>query len=140
MDITALFDALAVAEDIEIIKAALPEGTRRQPARDGNLQRLQGYRERGFLRFAYQQVNVLGHDDVGIDLKVVLPPHRFQRQLEDLPCAGFGEIRHAAIAGERYKVMVAVTVAAFESASHAAKGSIPRPISQKMRCGAPHTH
>lgn len=65
----------------------LPRGVLRKPPCYGNLQRLHRDRQRGPHRFAYQQMHMFRHDNVGIDRKTVSDPDEFERTLEDIACA-----------------------------------------------------
>ncbi len=57
--------------DIEVVVAGLPEGTLGGLDRDGEFESLKGFGEDRFPGFAYEQMDVFGHDDVAGDDEVV---------------------------------------------------------------------
>jgi hypothetical protein len=71
MNISKLFHKLRFIPNVEIIVALLPEMLRiaNQSPRYSLLQRFDHVRESMLLRFAEQQVNVFGHDDITVDAK-----------------------------------------------------------------------
>ena len=80
MHVLQLFDSLVVGEDVEVVVPSLPEGSRCEALGDGEFERLQGLRECGFViqRFADEEMNVLGHDNVAKDLEVVTLTREFE--------------------------------------------------------------
>jgi hypothetical protein len=86
MHVLQFFDALDVAEDVEIIVADLPERPLAKTFRNRELEGLDRRREWNLAiqRFADEQVNVLGHDDVAEDLEVVTLAGEFERIEKDV--------------------------------------------------------
>lgn len=96
---TADFHTLLVGKDVEVIEPMLPEGTQPHPARYRDLQRLHHNRKISSRRITHQEVDVLGHDDVGIDLEPILHSRHLQTSLKDQPRLRRGEVRPATVAG-----------------------------------------
>jgi len=71
-----------VRVNVEVVVPPLPEGTRGEAPRDGDLQRLyRGCKWNCMIgRLGYEDVNVLGHDDIPQHLESVALPGQFQRQ------------------------------------------------------------
>jgi hypothetical protein len=71
MDIPKLLDALACGIDIEVEITGFPEGCSpvAETVRDGLFESLHCAGKRLPLGFAEEQVNVLGHDDISMDLR-----------------------------------------------------------------------
>ena len=79
MNVAQLLHKLLIIADIEIVVPLLPEmlGIANQTPRYSLLQRLEGIGQRVLLRFAEQQVNMLGHDYIAINVECVTAPHPF---------------------------------------------------------------
>ena len=107
MDITPLFDELAIAPNVEIVIALLPKmlGLADQASRSALFQRLDGIGEHAPLRFAEQQVNVLRHDDISVNAKPEIAAHSLQRDLENALGGGCQQ-QPPVIAGKRHEVAV----------------------------------
>lgn len=73
MHVVELLDVLVVAENVEVVVAGLPEGTFGVTLRNGKFERLEGLEERdvAVVRFADEEVDVLGHDNVAENADVV---------------------------------------------------------------------
>jgi len=80
MNIAQLFHKLRVISNVEIVVPLLPEMIRiaNQTPRYSLLQRLQRIGQRILLRFAEQEVNMLRHNYVPVNLKPETAPHPFQ--------------------------------------------------------------
>ncbi len=80
MNVPQLFHKLRVISNIEIVVSLLPEMIRgaNQTARHSLLQRFQRIGQRISFRFAEQEVQMLGHDDVPVNLKPETAPHALQ--------------------------------------------------------------
>ena len=80
MNIAKLFHKLRVISNVEIVVPLLPEMLRitNQTPRYSLLQRLQRIGQRFLLWFAEQEVNMLRHDYVPINLKPETAPHALQ--------------------------------------------------------------
>jgi len=72
VDVTPFLDSFLVGEYVEVVEARLPEGSRLEPSRDGDLERLHGYGKRRQVRLAYEQVYVFRHGNVSIDCETVI--------------------------------------------------------------------
>ena len=81
-----LFDSLVVGEDVEVVVAGLPEGFRAETLRDRQLEGLDRLRKRDLVvqRFADEEMDVLGHDDVAEDFEVVASAGEFEGVEEDV--------------------------------------------------------
>ncbi len=80
MNIAQLFHKLRVISNIEIVVPLLPEMLRvaNQTPRYSLLQRLQRIGQRILLWFAEQEVNMLRHDYVPVNVKSEAAPHPLQ--------------------------------------------------------------
>ena len=92
MNVAQLFHKLRVISNVEIVVALLPEMLRcptqawfwleweipNQTPRYSLLQRLQRIGQHIPLRFTEQEVNMLRHDDVPVNLKSEAAPHALQ--------------------------------------------------------------
>ena len=85
MNVTQLFHKLRVISNVEIVVPLLPEVIciSNQTPRYSLFQRLQRIRQRVQLRLAEQEMDVLGHDYVAINLKLEAPSHTVQGRLKD---------------------------------------------------------
>ena len=80
MNVTQLLHKLRIILNIEILVPLLPEMLRiaNQTPRYSLLQRLQRIGQRILLWFAEQEVNMLGHHYIAVNVESVTPPHPFQ--------------------------------------------------------------
>jgi hypothetical protein len=102
-------DGLVVVPHVEVIVAALRESYISRPfelSRDLLFQHLEGYLELKLARFADQQVNVFGHDDITSDNKAVAPPHLFQFSFKEIVPGARFEQRLSSITTEGKKVKI----------------------------------
>ena len=74
-------------------------------------------------RLAEQQVNVLRHDHVTVDVKLETAAHTLQPGLENLPGDGCGKRGTTMVAAERHEVSLAGRVKSFQPPRH--KASLP---------------
>ncbi len=133
MDVSPLFDSLLLGKNVEVLEPMLPEGARLHSARHGEFQRLHHAGEVAPRGFAYQQVDVLGHDDLGVNREPVLQARGLQASLEDEPRLRRGEAGLTVVAGSGHKVVVSAAVTAFLSLRHGCKRSILRTHISKSR-------
>jgi hypothetical protein len=133
MNIAQLLHKLRVISNVEIVVPLLPEmlggwptqarfwlewGSSKQTPGYSLLQRLQRIGQRALLWFAEQEVNMLGHDYVPVNLKPEAAPHALQGGLEDSSAGVGGEQRTAMVAAERDEVTLPAVVKTRESPSH----------------------
>ncbi len=80
MNVAQLLHKLRVISNVEIVVPLLPEMLRiaNQTPRYSLLQRLQRIGQRIFFGFAEQEVNMLRHDHVTVNLKSEAAPHPLQ--------------------------------------------------------------
>ena len=80
MNVAQLFHKLRIIANVEIVVPLLPEMLRiaNQMPRYSLLQRLQRISQQIRFRFAEQQVHMLRHDYVPVNLKPVIAPHALQ--------------------------------------------------------------
>ena len=79
---------------------------------------MQSLGERRGQRFADEQVDVLGHDDVAEDFEVVASPGEFEGVEKDIPCLGRVEIRLTAITTEGDEVIVTFLLVSLQAQRH----------------------
>jgi hypothetical protein len=91
MNVSKLFYKLTLIADIEIVVAFLPEmlSFPDQSPWYALLQRFQRVSKSALPRFAEQQMNVFGHNNVTVDAKLETASHTLQRGLECLFGNGF---------------------------------------------------
>ena len=80
MNIAEVLPKLRIISNVEIVVPLLAEmlGIAYQAPRYSSLQRLQRIGRRIPLRFAEQEVDMLRHDYIAIDVESVTTPHPFQ--------------------------------------------------------------
>jgi hypothetical protein len=80
MNVAQLLHKLRVVTNVDIVVAFLPEMLRvaNSTPRYSLLQRLQAIGQCVLLRFAEQEVNMLGHDYVAVNVKPEAAPHPLQ--------------------------------------------------------------
>src|SRR5205807_6776620 len=102
MNIAQLRHKLWVIANVEIVVPFLPEMLRvaNQTPRYSLLQRLQRIGQRVLLRFAKQEVNMLRHDYVPVDVKPETVPHPLPGWLEGSPACVRGKQPTAMVAAE----------------------------------------
>jgi len=112
MNIAQFFHKLRVIPNIEIVVPFLPEMIRiaNQAPRYSLLQRLPRIGQRVPRRFAEQQVNMLRHDDVAVNLKLEAAPHALQGRLEDSSAGGGGKQPTAMVTAESDEMTLAAVV------------------------------
>ena len=130
MDVTNLLRELRIVANIEIVITFLPEmlggcptqaffwlewGSSDQSPRNALLERFHGIGERAALRLADEQVNMFGHDNVGVNVDPEAPPHSFERELEDSLGMVVTQQRLPVIAGESHEVTVSGLLQPFQS-------------------------
>jgi len=143
VDVTEFLHKLAIVADVEIVIAFLPEmlgevptqantglewgtlatrrGTRDQAARHSLLQRLESVGEQTAFRFADQQVNMLGHNDISVNAESETAPHTLQREFEDSLGGVSREQRSPMVTGECYEVAVPRFLKSFQCPRHEAR-------------------
>ena len=84
MHVLQLLDPFITSKDVEIVVAGLPERTLRKASGGGDLQGLQGFRQEIVGRFADEQVNMLRHDDVAENFKLVMAAGALEGVEEDV--------------------------------------------------------
>ncbi len=107
-----------MGEDVEVVVARLPEGTLRETSGDGDLQGLEGFCEGNAGRFAHEQVNVLGHDDVTEEFKLIMSAGTFERVEEDVSGVLGVEVGFAIVATEGDEMVVALLLISLEPERH----------------------
>jgi len=85
VNIAQLLHKLRIISNVEIVVPLLPEmlGIANQAPRYSLLQRLQLIGQRISFRFAEQQVDMLRHDYVPVNVESVTAAHSLRRRLED---------------------------------------------------------
>ena len=107
-----------MGEDVEVVVARLPEGTLCETSGDGDLQGLEGFCEGIAGRFAHEQVNVLGHDDVTEEFKLIMSAGTFERVEEDVSGVLGVEVGFAVVATEGNEMVVALLLISLEPERH----------------------
>jgi hypothetical protein len=102
-----LLNMLAVGMNVEVIIPGLPEWPLWPLHCDRKLQGLNRLRQNYFFRFAYQQMNMLRHDNMTEDEEVIAFPHRFEGTLEETSHAGNAKMLLPPVTTEGDKVEVA---------------------------------
>jgi hypothetical protein len=103
MNVAQLPGKFALAPDVEVVVACLPErlrGAQRQSPRYRLLQRLQGLCQLALFWFTCQSVDVLRHDHEAVDEQFILLAHRLQSADEEIPWRGCGKFWLAVITAE----------------------------------------
>ena len=133
MNIAQLFHKLRVISNIEIVISLLPEMLLPTQAKTGHewatyvcnqtpryslLQRLQRIGQCIPLRFAEQQVHMLRHDHISVDLKVEGVPYALQGRLKDSSSCVGGEQRAAMVAAEGDEVTLTTVLEPRQSPWH----------------------
>jgi hypothetical protein len=136
MHVTQLLHPLALAPDVEIVKAMLPYVIRvpgkefrlsptaplgqlpQYPARESLLNRLHDTRRIGFLWFADQQVDVLRHDYEAYDYEGIALPHLFEHTQEQITPPGTAQPPLPMIATAGDEVQMLSAVVALEVSRH----------------------
>jgi hypothetical protein len=155
--VVKFLDSLLQTPNIEIVEAALPKARQRivptskvqvqlsggppffveQAARDALFQNLEDRRRRPFSRFADEQVDVLGHDDVAHQRETVTVAHVAKNLDKDISGVNRTQQRYASIAGEGNEMQMAATVVANKLVGHGRQEkSKPRPFKTE-RVGHP---
>jgi hypothetical protein len=118
--VTQLLHVLAVGEDVEIVVAYLPElgSVAFEQLRGFTLEDAEGCREGVELRFGDKQVNVLGHEDVAEDVKLMSSSDAFEGLLKDDARVVVVEVRKPAITAKGDEVVAAFGLVALQSARH----------------------
>ena len=103
MNVAQLPGKFALAPDVEVVVACLPErlrGAQRQSPRHRLFQRLQGLSQLALFWFTYQSVDVLRHDHEAVDEQFILLAHRLQCADEEIPWRGCAKFWLAVITAE----------------------------------------
>lgn len=111
--VVELFEELPGGEDVEIVVAGLPEGFGVSLLRDGEFQGLESFGEGFGGGFAEEKVDVLGHEDVAVDLEVVTFSGLFEGLFEEGVVTA--EVGFAAVAAEGDEVEVALGLVTLEA-------------------------
>jgi len=118
--VVEFLQALPLGDHVEVVKAQLPEanfGVSNSPRRP-LLEHLHGERWVPDFRFAHEQMDVLRHNDVSEDDKVVFSPDLFQDNLETVSCFWCTKESFPPVTGEGDEVEVSVTVITPEMRTH----------------------
>jgi hypothetical protein len=120
VDVADFFHEFAGGEGVEVVVAGLPELFASAFEEFGGL--AFDYSKEGgegvFLRLAGEKVNVLGHEDVGVDDEVMGVPGLFDDSFEDVFGFGFFEVGKTAVTTEGDEVELACLLAAFKADGH----------------------
>lgn len=115
MHAAKLFDPLVGGEDVEVVEAALPELRRRRRfERLGGalLEELEEGGDGSLLRLVGEEMDVLGHEDVGDEEEALLGSGFLEDALDCVPGFRSGEEGLAAVADEGDEVELAGVVIA----------------------------
>jgi len=96
--VVELFEEFPGGEDVEIVVAGLPEGFGFGLLRDGEFQGLEGFGQGCCGGFTEEEVDVLGHEDVSVDVEAVTLAGFLEGSFEEGVVAG--EVGFAAVAAE----------------------------------------
>jgi hypothetical protein len=121
VDVAKLLDPFALAEDIEVIIARLPEGfaiSAAKSSRDPLLHRLQCGCERSTLGVAQQKMHMLRHDYITAYEESILAPSPLQRLLTNGAGEGCIQPWESSVTTERDKVEMTGLLESFQSAGH----------------------
>jgi hypothetical protein len=125
VDVAELLDLLACGDDVEVVVASVPEGTgvTLEPLGGFALQNAEGVGEVLPLWFTDQQMDVLRHQDVAKDEKLVSSANLFEGFFEG--CTGFvvGKIGLALMTAEGDEVMMTFGLVSLQVARHGNYGS-----------------
>ena len=148
MHVVKLFDKFGLTPDIEIVETRLPKlreivglskrkmellgrySLARLAAKPPRYALLQDLHDRGgsaYGRFADEQVNVVGHDDVACEGKVVAVAHLAQNLDKQIFGVGRGKQWQPPVATASDEVQVAQSVTAMQSFRHSERNEKPRP-------------
>lgn len=120
MNVSHLVDELLFTPDIEIIVTPLPEPAAHfgdlQFTGDNLLQHLYRNAQLPALGLAHQQVHVLGHRDVGINVKAIPAAYSLRGSLQHVTCGGRGKIRGAVITSESNVMRIPCLLESLQSA------------------------
>jgi hypothetical protein len=106
------------SENIEVIVAGLPEGAFLALHCYRKFQGLNGFGQEASLRLCYEEMDVLGHDDVAEDVEVVTNPHGFERSFEEFAGAWDAEVGLPSITTEGDEMGVSAGLIADQRLSH----------------------
>src|SRR5580698_5933430 len=114
MHVAEFFDSLVLGADVEVIISRQPKGSLLRLLGDGCFQRLNSAVERSSLRFGYQEMNVLRHDDIAEDKEDIPSANLLQSVLEKLTRGWAGEIGLARMTTEGEEMEVSALLESFE--------------------------
>ncbi len=140
MNIAQLLHKLTLIAHIEIVIPLLPEMFRLADQSPGHalLQRFDGIGEGALRRFAEQQMNVIGHDDIAIDAEPEAAPHTLHSGFEYFSRSGSRERSPAVIATERHEVSLFGRVKSLQSPRHSRRlRSTKAPLKPKNGLNGP---
>jgi hypothetical protein len=83
VNVTELLDALSRREDVEIVVAGEPEGRLRGETGGFALYRRDRFGKRLDVRLRQQEVDMLGHDDIAVDVEGILFPSGFENGFKE---------------------------------------------------------
>lgn len=120
VDVAELFYELALGEDVEVVVADLPEllAVAFEGLRGLAFEDVQGAGEGPGFRFAEEEMDVLGHEDVAEDVEAVASPELFECGFEGGAGVVVAEKRETLVTAEGDEVVVAFGLVAPEIFGH----------------------
>jgi hypothetical protein len=117
VDVLNFLDEFGCGEDVEIVVARLPEVIAGALEEFGgfSLEDSEGGGELVVLWFAEEEVDVFGHEDVGVEAEVVGAASSFDDLFEDVFGPGCFEVWKTAVTTEGDEVELACVLAAFKA-------------------------
>lgn len=108
MDVLELLRELVRGEDVEVVVAGLPEVVSGafELARGLLLEGLEEGSERDVEGLVDEEVDVLGHQDIGVDPRVMAGSGAFEDLLDGGHCGRVSEVGEAAVAAKGDEVLV----------------------------------
>src|ERR1019366_4161357 len=119
MDVSQLLVELCRIANVAVIVAFLPERTRvAQALRKGQLKKMHGVGQSVWSRFADQQMNVFGHDDITVNAHPETQPHAFEAFEKKTISVRRRELAVPLITTEGEEMRLAGFVESFQPARH----------------------
>ena len=125
VQIADLLCSFGLGEDVEVVVTDVPEGALRGLLADGELEEVHCFRELGQSGcrggggwLGQEQMDVLGHDDVGEDVEVKLLTGSFEGVLEEVSGFRGAEIGSAVVTTDRDEMVVVFGLESFETVRH----------------------
>ena len=121
MDVTQFLDPLAFGPYRHVVVTNLPAAALTRTAqlpRYHLLQHLDGNRERRALRFADQQMHVLRHHDISVNVHAISAAYPFQIRFEDVAGTWFAELGLTTVATEGDEVQTVRAVKSLQAPGH----------------------